>query len=52
MIKSIKSYEAPKVEVIAVESLGVLCASGGTEMSTFNGNNGGISFGTNNTGSW
>jgi hypothetical protein len=51
MIKSIKSYEAPKVEVIAVESQGVLCASGGTETSTFNGN-GGISFGTNNTGSW
>ena len=46
-----KRYESPKAEVIAVESLGVLCASGGTETSTFNGN-GGISFGTNNTGSW
>ena len=32
-----KHYEAPKAEVIAIESQGVLCASGGSQMSTTGG---------------
>ena len=32
-----KRYEAPKAEVIAIESQGVLCASGGSQMSTTGG---------------
>lgn len=33
-----KRYEAPQAEVIAIESQGVLCASGGASYSTGGGN--------------
>ena len=35
-----KRYEAPKAEVIAIESQGVLCASGGASYSTGGGTEG------------
>ena len=34
-----KHYEAPKAEIIAIESQGVLCASGGASYSTGGGTN-------------
>lgn len=34
-----KRYEAPKAEVIEIESQGVLCASGGASYSTGGGTN-------------
>ena len=43
-------YEAPKAEVIVVETQGVLCASGGEATSGVTGT-GGTQFGTN-VGSW
>ncbi len=46
-----KVYEAPKAEVIEIESQGVLCASGGGETSTGITGQGGTQFGTNG-GSW
>ena len=47
-------YEAPKAEVIEIESQGVLCAStggGGGQTATGTTGNGGIHFGTS-TGQW
>ena len=46
----LKVYEAPKAEVIAIESQSVLCASGGASTPGITGM-GGTQFGTNN-GSW
>ena len=39
MNNSNKRYEAPKAEVIAIESQSVLCASGGASYSTGGGTN-------------
>ena len=44
-----KRYEAPKAEVIAMETQGVLCASGGGAAAGQTGN--GFQFGTQN-GTW
>ena len=46
----LKTYEAPKAEVIEMESQGVLCASGGQASTGITGT-GGTQFGTNG-GSW
>ncbi len=43
-------YEAPKAEIIAIESQGVLCASGGGQTSNNPGGKG-FQFGTDN-GTW
>ena len=48
--KRLKVYEAPKAEVIVIESQGVLCASGGASTPGITGT-GGTQFGTNG-GSW
>lgn len=48
----LKVYEAPKAEVIEIESQGVLCVSGGGAQTPGFTGNGGISFGTNNQGTW
>ena len=45
-----KHYEAPKAEIIEIESQGILCASPGGDTSTSPGGNG-FHFGTNN-GQW
>ena len=49
--KRLKVYEAPKAEVIAIESQSVLCASGGASTPGITGNPNGTQFGTNG-GSW
>ena len=46
----LKVYEAPKAEVIEIESQGILCVSGGEATSGVTGT-GGTQFGTNG-GSW
>ena len=46
----LKVYEAPKAEVIVIESQGVLCASGDASTSGITGT-GGTQFGTN-PGNW
>ena len=55
-LKTRRTYEAPRAEIIEIESQGVLCASGGgggggSQTATGVGGNGGIHFGTNN-GQW
>ena len=46
-----KVYEAPRAEVIEIESQGVLCASAGPASATSPVGDGGIHFGTNG-GQW
>ena len=48
----LKAYEAPKAEVIEIESQGVLCASGGGETSTGFSTTGGLHFGNIGNGGW
>ena len=43
----LKAYESPRAEVIAMETQGVLCASGGGFSTT-----GGLQFGNGGNGDW
>ena len=48
---STKSYEAPKAEIIAIESQSVLCASAGGGQTSNNPGGKGFQFGID-SGSW